>query len=95
MDNAEMYQMIVQAITESNDELTMKIDDVRSDLTAKINDARSDLNAKIDDVRTEMNVRFEVVNNRFDKLDTDMDYLKSKILDHDRDIFMLKKKIIV
>jgi hypothetical protein len=84
MDNAEMYQMIVQAITESNDELTAKIDDVRSDLTAKI-----------DDVRTEMNVRFEVVNTRFDKLDTDMDYIKSKILEHDRDIFMLKKKIIV
>jgi hypothetical protein len=71
MDNAEMYQMIIQAITESNDELT----------------------AKIDDLRTEMNVRFDVVDNRFDKLDIDIDYLKSKVHEHDRDIFMLKKKI--
>jgi flagellar capping protein FliD len=66
MDNAEMFRMIHQAITESNEDLTSKIDDVRTEMTAK----------------------FEEVYTRFDKLDVDMDYLKSKFQEHDRDIFM-------
>lgn len=40
MDNVEMFQMITQAITESNEDLKShlieKIDDVRTELTAKI-----------------------------------------------------------
>lgn len=86
MDNAEMFRMIQQAITESND-------DVKTHLIEKIDEVRTDLTAKIDEVRTEMNAKFEEVNTRFDKLDVDMDYLKSKFQEHDRDIFMLKKRI--
>jgi flagellar capping protein FliD len=98
MDNAEMYRMIVQAITESNDELktqlTEQIDGVRSDLTATIDGVRADLTATIDDLRTEMTTKFEEVYNRFDKLDEDMDYLKTKFHEHDKEIFLLKKKRI-
>lgn len=71
MDNAEMFRMIQQAITESNDELKTQIEGVRAEMTTK----------------------FEEVYTRFDKLDEDMDYLKSKFHEHDRDIFMLKKRI--
>ncbi|MEX1031343.1 MAG: hypothetical protein WDZ91_15050 [Paenibacillaceae bacterium] len=76
MDNAEMYRMIVQAITESNDEL------------------RTQLTEKIDELRTDMTTKFEEVYNRFDKLDEDMDYLKTKFHEHDKEIFLLKKKRI-
>ena len=63
-------------------------------ITESTEDVKSQLLEKIDDVRNEMNSRFEQVNTRFDKLDTDMEYLKSKNMEHDRDIFILKKRIL-
>jgi len=93
VSNEQLMAMIRQAIVESAEDVKFHVKERFDELDGKIEELRTELTAKIEGVRTELTAKIEEIHPRLDKFDEDMDYIRSTIHDHDRDIFTLKKTV--
>jgi uncharacterized coiled-coil DUF342 family protein len=90
-EQLETVRMIRQAIAESREELKQEIQNLRAELKADIQEVRSELKADIQEVRAEIQALRTEMNDRFEKVDESMEYVRANISEHDEDVFRIKR----
>ncbi|MFC0014494.1 MULTISPECIES: hemagglutinin [Allobacillus] len=92
MEKSE-FNMIIQAIRELSD----KIDGVETRLNQRIDglEQRMDsLEQRMDSLEEKVDKNHGVVTGKIDRLTEKVEYIQEKMIDHDEDIFRLKKRVL-